>query len=211
MKYSYVFWDWNGTIIDDMDCSMAAVNSMLEKRKMQLITREQYYEYIDTPIKRFYEHIFDLDKITMSEIMLDFNYFYTLHLSDNPLMEGAESVLKELDRAGILQIVLSSSSNDMIMPLAKKTGISRYFRYILGSSDSLVNSKTERAKRFITDNGIEPKNCVIIGDTLHDYDTAEAMGCDCILIPKGHQASKDLIPTGAFIAEDIRAAVKVLF
>ena len=33
MNYKYVVWDWNGTLFDDVQISVDAVNYMLEKRK----------------------------------------------------------------------------------------------------------------------------------------------------------------------------------
>jgi phosphoglycolate phosphatase len=37
---------------------------------------------------------------------------------------------------------------------------------------------------------------VMIGDTLHDFDTAQAMGTDCILAAIGHQSEADLKKAG---------------
>jgi len=113
-------------------------------------------------------------------------------------------VLDELDKAGYVQIILSSSSNEMIIPFAEKTGVIGYFDHILGSSDNLVLGKIERAVSFIKENRINPENCVLIGDTLHDFDTAQAIGCFCILIPNGHQSRADLLSTGAAVVDDIK-------
>lgn len=204
MKYTHIFWDWNGTLVDDVDCALKAVNDILAKRDREPITKKQYYSYIDTPIKRFYEHIFDFSDITMTEIMEDFNYFYKINIGSSPLMEGAEKVLDKLEKSGLTQIVLSSSSNEMIVPYMEKTNIKRFFSYILGSSDNFVNGKIERAVEFMKNSRLNAKNCVLVGDTLHDFDTAEALGCDCILIPNGHQSRTDLEKSGAEIAYDIR-------
>ncbi len=204
MRYTHIFWDWNGTLIDDLDCSMKAVNCILAKRGRKPITKEQYYEYIETPIKRFYDHLFDFTDITMEDIIVEFNYFYRQNICDFPLMDGAAEVIAELDKSGVKQMILSSSSNEMIVPYAKKTGVFDYFDHILGSSDNLVLSKIERAVNFIEENRLSPENCVLIGDTLHDFDTAQAIGCDCILIPKGHQSKVDLLTTGAAVVEDIK-------
>lgn len=67
-----ILWDWNGTLADDGYASLLAVNDMLEKRSMPAITMEQYYAYIDTPISKFYEHIFDLNQVTMDVIAREF-------------------------------------------------------------------------------------------------------------------------------------------
>jgi len=204
LGYTHIFWDWNGTLIDDLDCSMKAVNCILAKRGREPITKEQYYAYIDTPIKRFYDHLFDFTDITMDDIMYEFNYFYRQNIHTFPLMDGAQKVLDELDKAGYVQIILSSSSNEMIIPFAEKTGVIGYFDHILGSSDNLVLGKIERAVSFIKENRINPENCVLIGDTLHDFDTAQAIGCFCILIPNGHQSRADLLSTGAAVVDDIK-------
>jgi phosphoglycolate phosphatase-like HAD superfamily hydrolase len=100
---------------------MKAVNCILAKRGRKPITKEQYYEYIETPIKRFYDHLFDFTDITMEDIIVEFNYFYRQNICDFPLMDGAAEVIAELDKSGVKQMILSSSSNEMIVPYAKKT------------------------------------------------------------------------------------------
>ena len=203
MYYTHIFWDWNGTLIDDMECSLSAVNRMLTERGRQKITRAQYYKFIDTPIINFYKHIFDFTEITIEEIMRDFNRYYDMFIGSNPLMCGAAEVLSFFNALDISQIVLSASSNKIIHPFAERLGIKGFFKHILGSADGYVNSKTERAVSFIKDNGIEPAFCVLIGDTLHDFETAKTIGCDCVLFTKGHQSKEDLLKTGAVLADDI--------
>ena len=50
IKPSWVFWDYNGTLIDDVGTALESVNDMLRKRDMPCINMEQYKSYIDTPI-----------------------------------------------------------------------------------------------------------------------------------------------------------------
>jgi phosphoglycolate phosphatase len=190
---------------------MKAVNCILAKRGREPITKEQYYEYIETPIKRFYDHLFDFTDITMDDIMVEYNYFYRQNIHDYPLMDGAAEVLAELDKSGVKQMILSSSSNEMIIPFAKKIGVFNYFDHILGSLDNLVLGKIERAVDFIKENRINPENCVLIGDTLHDFDTAQAIGCSCVLIPNGHQSKADLLSTGALVLDDIKLVPEFIY
>ena len=53
-KYKCVVWDWNGTIVDDVNASLMSVNDMLIKRNMPVINLQQYHSYLDTPISKFY-------------------------------------------------------------------------------------------------------------------------------------------------------------
>lgn len=34
--YSYVFWDWNGTLIDDLETNFSVINTLLSRRKRTL-------------------------------------------------------------------------------------------------------------------------------------------------------------------------------
>ncbi len=44
----------------------------------------------------------------------------------------------------------------------------------------------------------------MIGDTLHDLETAKAMGVECILVANGHQAKDVLLKEYDKVVDDIR-------
>ena len=58
MTLTTILWDWNGTLADDVQVALRSVNDILARRNRSPITTEDYYSYIDTPIRRFYEHLF---------------------------------------------------------------------------------------------------------------------------------------------------------
>ena len=39
---TYIIWDWNGTLLDDVDASVNALNKMLVARNLPTITRDYY-------------------------------------------------------------------------------------------------------------------------------------------------------------------------
>lgn len=34
-RYDYILWDWNGTLVDDLDANIAIINNLLCQRKRQ--------------------------------------------------------------------------------------------------------------------------------------------------------------------------------
>ena len=40
--------------------------------------------------------------------------------------------------------------------------------------------------------GFDPKETLFIGDMYHDFETAEKVGADCVLIARGHQGAQPL-------------------
>lgn len=210
-KYDCVVWDWNGTIVDDLNASLLSVNDMLIKRDLPTITVQQYHEYLDTPIYKFYEHIFDLSKITFDVIQTEFNSGYDKHISDNPLNDGAISIMQKLQQNGIKQVIVSSSNQNIVQNGAEKLGVAEYMDYISGSSDNFVGSKVERAISVISKVTTNYSRVIVIGDTLHDCQLANEIGADCILLSTGHQSKTDLQTTGKPVIDNLNELNKYLF
>lgn len=210
-KYECVVWDWNGTIVDDVNASLLSVNDMLIKRNLPLITLEQYHQYLDTPIYKFYEHIFDLNKITFDIIQTEFNLGYNKHISDNPLNDGALTIMQKLRLNDIKQVIVSSSNQDIVQRGAERLSVAEYIDFISGSSDNFVGSKVERAIGVISKITTDYSKVVVIGDTLHDCQLANEIGADCILLSTGHQSKADLLTTGKPVIDSLNEVNQYIF
>ncbi len=204
MRYKNILWDWNGTLIDDAFLSLNAVNSMLDKMNKKPITIEDYYKYVDTPIINFYKHILTDDELDFPKISSDFHEFYNSHLSDTPLVKDAKFVLNELKRKGANQFIITATKESSAKELTKQYGISEFFNNIIGADDFSAGSKIERAVKFFTENNIVANETVFIGDTLHDLETANHLGIDCILVTYGHQGEELVNLSGTTVCQSLK-------
>lgn len=189
-KYQYIFWDWNGTIIDDVHVALDAVNCMLQERDYPLIDLNYYRELMDTPILRFYEPIFDLNRYPFEEIAGEFQQLYQKG-APTPFA-GIREILEQLQRQGHRQVILSSSDYSVISDFARRLRYTKYFDAILGADNLYAESKVGRALQYMRETQILPEQSVLIGDTVHDYEVASEMGIDCILLTCGHQSEEKL-------------------
>lgn len=209
-KYDNIIWDWNGTLIDDVEASLDAVNDLLTRKNMSHINIEQYYEYVDTPIIKFYEHLFDVNTLDFDEVASDFDRDYDSHLKSDPIMENAKTVLKEFLRRGKNQVIISAAYKGKVEDLSEKYGVREYITDIVARDDYFAGDKVAIAKKFVTQSGFDPKKTIVIGDTLHDLQMAKAIGCDCVLTTKGHQGKKILAKTDALIIDDLAQLLKII-
>ena len=209
MKYSCIVWDWNGTLADDVEASLRSVNDTLSRRNMKEITLEQYHSYIDTPIVNFYEHLFDLNQVPMWVLSEEYQQGYRKYFRG--LQKGAETLLKEFWALEIPQVILTSSNRELIEKDARALGVRHYFSDLLGADDFRADSKVQRGIDWVKAQPYEPETMVLVGDSLHDYDVACAMGINCILFSGGHQAEKDLMKTGAPVVGSFEALRELLF
>lgn len=203
-EYKVIIWDFNGTLIDDIDAALASVNDMLIRRKLPTINLEQYASFIDTPIIKFYEHIFDdLYSMDFNVIADEFNSGYEKHLRSHAVMPCAEDVLGYFNSLGKLQTVISATHIDKVNTRLSEFGLDGYFDKILAHDNLIAEDKTHLAVKYFHEKGIKPQEAVVIGDCVADFKMADALGCDCILTTQGHQSRKEFAVTTAYVIDSL--------
>ena len=56
--------------------------------------------------------------------------------------------------------------------------------------------------------GAVPAQAIMIGDSVHDFEVAQALGVRCVLQTAGHQSAQQLRATGATVVPDVLAAAQ---
>ena len=66
--FDTIFWDWNGTLLDDVAECIEIINISLKKRSLQPLDLASYLEKFEFPIKKYYENIgFDFSRESYEE------------------------------------------------------------------------------------------------------------------------------------------------
>lgn len=202
-KYTHVFWDWNGTIIDDLEINFSVINTLLSNRKKDIISLFQYRQAFTFPIKEFYGRVgLPINDEQYEKLVSDYWALYKSKAKDIPLMIGVLEVLNMLEKNQIKQYVLSASDKKMVFDQMSVYGIRELFEDVIAPQDGYALGKIELAKQWMSEQNISASNIVMIGDTLHDFETAEAIGIDCALIDMGHQDLKAFMHDSNIIVYD---------
>ena len=205
MKYKYIIWDWNGTILDDLQINFEVENTLLSRRGRNLIKDlEEYQEKFQFPIIKFYESLdFDLENERFEDIAREYVLEFDERFYELEIFPDAESVIREFKYKGIEQIILSQTEQRWLEKQVRVHDIDYLFTELLGAKDIYVKGKVAIALEWITRNDIDTAQVLMVGDTLHDFEVAENIGCDCILIARGHQSKERLLETGAPVLDSI--------
>ncbi len=183
-----IFWDWNGTLLNDMHICIYSINILLEERKKELLTPEIYRKIFTFPVKEYYEKAgFDFNNEDFSKPATEFINVYTQNLPNAPLVENTIKTLEFFRQKDIPQYIISAMEQNSLITSVKERNIENYFQKIIGINNHYAVSKIDSAKQLIKEIGAFPKEICLIGDTIHDYQVAEEIGCNCILISDGHQ------------------------
>lgn len=209
--YSHIIWDWNGTLFNDVGWCVDVINLMLQKRNLKTLESiNAYHNVFCFPIIDYYRNV-GFDFKTESFEVLAAEYIEQYHSNNSghcTLHENAESVLKSIQNMNIRQTILSASQLDNLMLQIGEFPISEYFDEILGISDIYAKSKVQIGQEYMKRTNI--KKALLIGDTLHDYEVAQALNADCLLIAKGHQSKEKLRTSSVPVLEDISDVLSYL-
>ena len=202
----YVIFDFNGTILDDVQVGLKAENvcikTFLQRPPMDL---DEYLHKFTFPVKTYYEKVgFRWDEGYTYEQVGDLWFkMYREFRNEYKVFDGVIDVLNKSHELGYKNILLSASSLEELKIQLKELGIESYFDEVLGIDNIYAESKIEIALKWIQDK--DPKECMFIGDSLHDLQSAQAMKIDnCVLVARGHQAKDVLLESYDNVVDDIK-------
>lgn len=192
MKYDHILWDFNGTILDDVETGIRAVNTLLAARSLPVIrSKEQYRSLFRFPIIDYYRSLgFDIEKESYTFLADLWVAEYNRNLPYAAVNPGVRELITAFRDLGLPQSVLSASESGMLLEQLASLGLTDCFDEIIGSDNILAYGKTGLARAFRERH--PGKRFLLIGDTDHDAETAKEAGFDCVLVAAGHQSEEYL-------------------
>lgn len=203
----YVLWDWNGTLLDDVAAGCNAVLAMLERRGLPGFDLARYRMIFGFPVRNFYTAAgFRLDEEDWDALAGEFHRLFRSDPSMK-LRPDAMAAIGRLREAGVGQSVISALKEELLLVDTAAAGVTPFMDAIRGTDNIDGASKLDRARALAAELGLDPRETTLIGDTLHDLETAEALGTDCVLVDIGHQNLAARAPAGVRIVPSLGAAV----
>jgi phosphoglycolate phosphatase len=188
--YRHVIWDWNGTLLDDLDLCIDVMNGLLRRRGLPVMDRARYHAVFDFPVRAYYERLgFDFRRDSFEGLSVEFIAGYEARRGESRLHPGAREMLAAFQLAGVTQSVLSAYRGDTLQEIVGHFGLTPYFMRLIGLDNIYAHSKTELGRAWVAELGIPGKDILMIGDTLHDLEVAKALGVDCVLVAAGHHSA----------------------
>jgi phosphoglycolate phosphatase len=201
---AHVVWDWNGTLLDDREHCVSVLNGMLRDAKLPAVDSDGYRRLFDFPVQRYYEKLgFDLTPEGWEELAVRFIRDYDAGSHGCSLHARAMDVVQRLRETGRESSILSAARRTSLENELERRGIRRLFRDVNGLDDHYARGKRELGLRWIEGAGHPPAEVVLIGDTVHDFEVATAMGASCVLVAAGHHARDRLERCGCPVVDDL--------
>jgi len=115
---------------------------------------------------------------------------------------GAHDMLKTLARSGILLAILSNKTEQSVRETVAETFPGIEWKHVAGArNDTPLKPDPTAALKIVTEYmpGIEPSECIFVGDTDIDMKTGKAAGMTSVGVPWGFRTAEELTANGATI------------
>lgn len=197
-KYQHIIWDWNGTLWDDTWLCVEINNHMLRRRNLPEISTDTYQDRLCFPVLNYYCQLgFDYDIDPYDRLAEEFIAEYERRRFECALHEDARELIAFLNERDIPQAVLSAYQQDALLQAVDYFELASFFKDVIGLDDIYAAGKVENGKKYIAGLDLPPSEVLFVGDTVHDYEVAQAVGVECLLIANGHNSRPRLEACGA--------------
>lgn len=194
-----VAFDWNGTILSDMQAVFKANNEVLKTFGVQPTTMKIVRDRFTVPIVDYFE-TFGISRETLlknaEKDRAIFHAVYETGAAKTRTRSNARKVLQYLKERNILSIIFSNHVHEKITHHLKRLGIEHYFSTVLANSDILAaykgKNKEEKLSKFAIDNKLKSSEVLVIGDTTEEVEIAKSLGCISVAITDGNVSTARL-------------------
>ena len=196
VKHTHVIWDFNGTLLNDVDIGIQSINVLLAERGLNtLSSAEEYREVSGFPVVEYYKRIgFDFSKESYDKIAPKWVEQYMSRVDRAELYADALPMLEYVRQKQLGQILLSATELDMLRGQVAALGIGHYFHEICGMDNVYAHGKLSLAHKWREEH--LDAEALFVGDTDHDFEVASTIGADCVLFSGGHQSRDRLLRLG---------------
>jgi len=209
--YTHIIWDWNGTLLNDAWLCREAVNVLLERRGMPLLSLERYQEIFDFPLPKYYAAAgFNFEVEPFDLVGSEFLEEYHRRLPECDLHQDIHETLDAAEAAGCRQALLSAYQHDALQRAMERYRLTHRFEWVWGVNGHHAEGKIARGQALFEEMRCPADTTLLIGDTGHDAEVARAMGVECVLLARGNQARHRLLAHGVKVFDDLHSLRKHL-
>jgi phosphoglycolate phosphatase-like HAD superfamily hydrolase len=211
-RVRHVVWDWNGTILDDNDAVVTAVNTVCTAFGRAPIDLDYLRSIYRRPLRDCYRELLgrELSTDDWAEIDRRYHAAYRELLPTTRLTPGIPDELFRWQEAGGSQSLLSMWFHDELVPLVGEHGLAELFARVDGLRvDVGGHGKAAHLIEHLTALRLDPADVLLVGDVLDDAAAAEAAGAHCVLVTTGITSRPALLASGVPVVDSIAEALAV--
>ena len=192
MKYENILFDLDGTVSDTGE----GICRCFEETILSFGADPSAYElrrFLGPPLKWSFLEVFGEEKTAETAVERYRKNYLEKWIFVNSLFPGMKELLSSLHSRGKRCFVATSKYEPYAVKILEKLEVIRNFVGICGSDAGQKRAEKAEVLRYLLDRfRLDPKRCVLIGDTFYDLQGAAAVGMDAVGVTYGYGSEEEL-------------------
>ena len=200
-RYQYIFWDFDGTLVDTFPGVAESLEYALGCFGIEEKDESKIRRFIGPPFRESLPAAYGFSREQTEEVIARYREYYVgegamYHCSIYP---GVREVVEIFRGNGFRQYIASSKPQNMCESILKEKQAIDLFDGVFGASlDGRIDTKQEVLLEAVHVLSVpEKKDMVLIGDTRFDAAGARNVGIGCIGVTYGFGTRVELEESGA--------------
>jgi phosphoglycolate phosphatase len=189
-----ICWDWNGTLLDDVEICRQVMNRVLVAHGCEpFADLAAYRATFRFPIREFYAGA-GIGDDRFRDAARQYLDWLEERTGEAPLHAQADQTLAALADGGMTQVLASATLPDLLARQLHPHGVGRRFDQVLSITDAYHPSKHDVIARWLQASSFAAAEVLMIGDTNHDREIAADLGTRFVHFDGGHQVAPSGVP-----------------
>lgn len=193
-----IIWDWNGTLLNDAYFTFQQTCTVLKKYGLDIPDFAYYRNHFRFPVREFLVHLgLGGSNVSVEQIASEFIALYNNRVyAVCALHDRVTDIISSISERNVAQYILSAREEELLLRDLAHYEILAYFDGVIGGREGCSHrGKQIQAKERMEEHMGCRSDVLLIGDTVHDFEVAQELGIDCILLATG-QNSFERLSTG---------------
>ncbi len=196
-----VLFDLDGTLVNSLDDLANACNYALEQNGFPTHETEKYKYFVGNGIPNLIKRILpenSRQEETLAKVSAKFYEHYSVHYADNTCTyKGLPELVSNIKKQGIKVAVVTNKAdapaNEVVNRLLPNT-----FDLVYGQREGIPTKPDPTLTLMAMEElGVEPKECIFIGDSGMDVATGVNSGAVPVGVLWGFRKAEELLQNGA--------------
>ena len=174
MRYRIILFDFDGTLADSFPLFLRAYGEIADRHGFARLAPEDLEMLRGLSPRQMIQHV-GMPMWKLPFVAADFIAYMRSHLDEVRLFEGVESLLRDLDEAGLRIAVVSSNAEDNLRALIGPATLPHIHHIESGMS---MFGKARRIRQALQQSGFDAGAALYVGDQISDQEGAREAGVD---------------------------------
>ena len=185
MEYKYIFFDFDGTLVNTVEGTAASAKYALEQFSINTDNIENLGKIFCGPPLRESFSKFELSEDDIKSAIKVYKKYQaenTIELSK--IYDGIKELLENLKNLGKSLNVVTLKSKETTINILKYLDIYKYFDNVIGMCDEFPNQNKKEMLKYVTDR-IDSDKAIMIGDRKSDIEAGNYCKIDTLAVLYG--------------------------